>query len=179
MVQNWRLGRWLRGLLISSSDCAICSELVYSLSEYIWLINFTILAPVPLNMPCWAFFMKSQITDTHCISDWLPPRQFLRITDTGRLRFEEWLRSTSGSSVRAIRLEFITRLYFARRLFPTLIPMIIDRESAEIQGALIRLEKERDSVHPEQTFNRLSLDLRIQQLRSVQEWLMNVEGNLK
>jgi PadR family transcriptional regulator AphA len=109
----------------------------------------------------------------------LPPRQFLRITETGRHRFEEWFRATSGSSVRAIRLEFITRLYFARKLFPALIPMIIDSESAEIQGALIRLEKERDSIHPEQTFNRLSLDLRIQQLRSVHEWVLNVAGNLK
>jgi DNA-binding PadR family transcriptional regulator len=101
----------------------------------------------------------------------LPPRQSLQITDTGRRRFEEWLHTASGSSVRAIRLEFITRLYFAQKFFPEMIQAMIDDEAADIHTALTRLEKDQKSIQPEQTFNRLGLELRIRQLHSVRDWL--------
>jgi DNA-binding PadR family transcriptional regulator len=42
----------------------------------------------------------------------LPPRQVLHMTPQGRKRFLDWLETPSGSSTRAIRLEFVTRLYF-------------------------------------------------------------------
>jgi DNA-binding PadR family transcriptional regulator len=59
----------------------------------------------------------------------LPPRQVLQITDLGRHRFEEWTKTPSGSSVRAIRLEFISRLYFARKHFPELLPEMFSVQS--------------------------------------------------
>jgi DNA-binding PadR family transcriptional regulator len=102
----------------------------------------------------------------------LPPRQLLQITASGRRRFEQWLKTTSGSSVRAIRLEFITRLYFAQKLFPDMIPVIIEEESANINTTITRLEKDRNAIPPEQTFNRLSQELRIRQLHSVRDWLI-------
>jgi PadR family transcriptional regulator, regulatory protein AphA len=102
----------------------------------------------------------------------LPPRQILQITDAGRHRFEGWLQTPSGSSVRAIRLEFITRLFFAQKLFPDTIPTVIEGEAAEINTALTRLEANRSTIPAEQTFNRLSLELRIQQLRTVRNWVV-------
>src|SRR5512147_1820973 len=44
----------------------------------------------------------------------LPARQMLQITQTGRRRFFEWLESGVGKNARSIRLEFLTRLYFAQ-----------------------------------------------------------------
>jgi|SRR5271157_285593 len=102
----------------------------------------------------------------------LPPRQILQITAAGRRRFEDWLQTPSGSSVHAIRLEFITRLYFAEKLFPTMIPAIFEAQSIEINAALTRLEVNRAAIPPEQKFNRLSLDLRIRQLRAVRDWIV-------
>ena len=43
----------------------------------------------------------------------LPARRCFQLTDAGRERFDAWLIAPTGSSVRAIRVEFITRLYFA------------------------------------------------------------------
>src|SRR5919108_1514929 len=40
----------------------------------------------------------------------LPARQMLRITETGRRRFFEWLELGIGKTARSIRLEFLTRL---------------------------------------------------------------------
>jgi PadR family transcriptional regulator, regulatory protein AphA len=109
----------------------------------------------------------------------LPPRQLLKITDTGRRRFKEWLKKPSGSSVRAIRLEFISRLYFAQNLFPEMIPAMLAAQSVEINAALTRLEIHRKNIPAQQTFNRLGLDLRIQQLRSVRNWLIKCRKALE
>jgi PadR family transcriptional regulator, regulatory protein AphA len=105
----------------------------------------------------------------------LPPRQMLEITAAGRRRFEDWLHTPSGNSVRTIRLEFISRLYFARKLFPKMVHTLIEEESADIRSALSRLETAQKSIPAEQPFNRLSLDLRIRQLHSVQSWLIECQ----
>jgi DNA-binding PadR family transcriptional regulator len=102
----------------------------------------------------------------------LPARQILEINAAGRRRFKAWLRTPSGSSVRAIRLEFITRLYFAQKLFPETIQKIFEEESTDINAALTRLELARRAIPAEQAFNRFSLDLRIRQLHSVRDWLI-------
>src|SRR4030067_2794252 len=44
----------------------------------------------------------------------LPARRYFKLMESGLERFETWLNSTSGCSVRLIRVEFTTRLYFAR-----------------------------------------------------------------
>jgi PadR family transcriptional regulator, regulatory protein AphA len=109
----------------------------------------------------------------------LPARQILEITTAGRRRFRTWLRTASGNSVRAIRLEFITRLYFAQKLFPSKIQKIIEEESADINAALTRLELARRAIPAEQLFNRFSLDLRIRQLHSVRDWLIECRKTLE
>jgi PadR family transcriptional regulator, regulatory protein AphA len=102
----------------------------------------------------------------------LPPRQLLQLTVSGRRRFEDWLQTPSGSSMRAIRVDFITRLFFLQRYLPDMIPAILDAQSVGIKTALARLIASRKNVPPEQTFNRLSLELRIRELRSVRDWLI-------
>lgn len=101
-----------------------------------------------------------------------PARQILQLTVPGRRRFEDWLQTPSGSSVRAIRVDFIARLFFFQKYFPDRIPAILEAQSVGIKATLTRLEARRKSLPPEQTFNRLSLELRIQELRSVRDWLV-------
>jgi PadR family transcriptional regulator, regulatory protein AphA len=108
----------------------------------------------------------------------LPPRQILQITPAGRKRFQAWLRTPSGSSVRAIRLEFISRLYFARQLFPQLLPSIFSDQQAELKQALKKLQELLAAVPASQTFNRLGLELRILQLNSICEWLVECRRSI-
>ncbi len=100
-----------------------------------------------------------------------PPRQIYSITASGRRRFDEWLGQPTGSSVRAVRLEFVTRLYFAQRLVPQQVEAIIENQTAQVKAALTRLETGLASLPEIQVANRLSLRLRIQQLKSVLIWL--------
>jgi DNA-binding PadR family transcriptional regulator len=102
----------------------------------------------------------------------LPAIQFLKITPAGRKRFETWLETSSGSSVRSVRLEFISRLYFAEKFAPEKISPMFDAQTAEVQNALGRLEAALAGLPDGQKFNRLGLQLRIRQLNSILDWLV-------
>jgi DNA-binding PadR family transcriptional regulator len=101
----------------------------------------------------------------------LPPRQLLHLTPKGRQRFLDWLETPSGSSTRAIRLEFVTRLYFISLYMPKKLPQAFDQQREEAKTHIVRLEKMRAELPVEQIYNHMSLDLRLKQLQSVLEWL--------
>lgn len=101
----------------------------------------------------------------------LPPRQLLSMTAQGRNRFSDWLDAPSGGSTRAIRMEFVTRLYFLRMYIPEKLAETFDRQRAEAKSHIERLEKMRAKLPGEQIYNRMSLDLRIKQLNTVLAWL--------
>ncbi|MGD0613511.1 MAG: PadR family transcriptional regulator [Anaerolineales bacterium] len=115
--------------------------------------------------------MQGYISSTTVEQEKLPAIQSLKITTAGRRRFEAWLETPTGSSVRAIRLEFITRLYFAQKLAPERILPMLEAQAAEVRKALTWLEASQAAIPDRQLFNRLSLQLRIQQLKSVVDWL--------
>ena len=104
----------------------------------------------------------------------LPARQMLRITEAGRRRFFEWLELGIGKNARSIRLEFLTRLYFTQLHRPENIAQIYNAQSAEIESTIERLESLLEHLPPAQTFNHLSLDLRLQQMKLIQDWMAEI-----
>jgi DNA-binding PadR family transcriptional regulator len=114
---------------------------------------------------------QDSISSTTVAQEKLPPIQLLTITPQGRAQFETWLETPSGSSVRAIRLEFITRLYFTQRIAPQKTLPMLAAQTAEVQNMLARLEARLAGLPEEQLFNRLSLQLRIRQLGSIVTWM--------
>ena len=101
----------------------------------------------------------------------LPTRQLLHMTPQGRKRFLEWLDSPSGGSSRAIRLEFVTRLYFLQMYMPEKLAQAFARQKKEAEKHIKRLKEMRAEIPPEQIYNIMSVDLRLEQLKSVLEWL--------
>lgn len=95
----------------------------------------------------------------------------LALTTAGRARFEHWLHTDSPCTARAIRVELLTRLFFASRISAGLPGQLIERQLAAIQNALDGLEKRLSALPPEQAYNRASLEIRIRQLKTLQEWL--------
>jgi DNA-binding PadR family transcriptional regulator len=108
----------------------------------------------------------------------LPSRQMLRVTASGRDRFFEWLEQEVGKNARSIRLEFLSRLYFAQLLRPESIGKIYNAQAAEIGSAIARLGSLAKQVPPEQAFNRLSIDLRFRQLQLIQYWMAELRTEL-
>ena len=101
----------------------------------------------------------------------LPSRQLLHMTGQGRERFLEWLDATSGGSTRAIRLEFVTRLYFLQMYMPEKIPTAFERQRKEALQNIDRLQKSFAELPENQIYNRMSLNLRLKQLQLILEWL--------
>jgi DNA-binding PadR family transcriptional regulator len=103
--------------------------------------------------------------------DKLPPRQMLYMTQLGRKRFLDWLDTPRGGSVRAIRMEFITRLYFLRMYMPEKLTQSFDQQRSETTNNLRSLEKTYADLPGEQIYNRMSLEMRLKQLKAVLVWL--------
>ena len=115
--------------------------------------------------------VQGEISVEKLAQEKLPARQLLHMTPLGRTRFLDWLDTPSGGSARAIRLEFVTRLYFLHLYMPEKMAQAFDRQRKEAERHLKRLEKTRTELPEEQIYNRMSIDLRLEQLKAVLEWL--------
>jgi PadR family transcriptional regulator, regulatory protein AphA len=109
--------------------------------------------------------------------DKLPARQMLNITAQGRLRFDKWM-GDIGATSRSIRLEFLTRLYFARMYNPEKMGQIFEAQCNGVKLTIERLETLLTNLPPEQQFNQLSLDLRLRQMQLIQEWMRDIKTKI-
>lgn len=114
---------------------------------------------------------QGEISSEEVTQEKLPARQVLRMTEKGRERFFTWLSATSGGSTRAIRMEFVTRLYFMQMYFPEKIAPAFQAQRLEAGSQIQRLETARAGLPTDQLYNRMSLDLRLLQLKTVLQWL--------
>ena len=85
------------------------------------------------------------------------------------------LENGCGRNARSIRLEFLTRLYFSNLYTPENTAQIYTAQAVEIQNSIQRLEDLLAHLPLEQTFNRLSLDLRLRQMKLIQEWMVEIK----
>jgi PadR family transcriptional regulator AphA len=109
----------------------------------------------------------------------LPSRRRFHLTPGGVRRFEAWIDAPTGMSVRAIRVDFLTRLYFAGRLDPARAHVLIDRQVEATRAGLERLLTARNDLQEGRSISQLSLDLRTRQLASVIEWLGECRRSLE
>jgi len=115
--------------------------------------------------------VRGDISVEEILQERLPSRQLLHMTPLGRKRFLDWLEAPSGGSTRAIRMEFVTRLYFLCLYMPEKLAQAFDRQRIEAETHIQRLVAMRAGLSDEQIYNRMSLDLRLKQLKTVLEWL--------
>jgi DNA-binding PadR family transcriptional regulator len=108
----------------------------------------------------------------------LPARREFQLTPAGQSHFEQWLHMPTGCSVRAIRVEFITRLYFASALNKELARGMIRVQTGEVEQGIWRIREALAVLPAEQTFSRLGLSMRVRQLSSVLDWLSECQDAL-
>lgn len=110
-----------------------------------------------------------------------PPRQIYRITDLGRAELRRWL-TEPVARTREIRLEFLLKLYFARRTDPNLADALLAEQRATFGRLIVSLSKQRASLDHDsavsearsdgdRVFVREVLDLRLAQTRAALAWL--------
>ncbi|MBN1230569.1 MAG: PadR family transcriptional regulator [Anaerolineales bacterium] len=102
-----------------------------------------------------------------------PDKKVYQLTDCGKEHFYSWLFTPSGSSIRAFRVDYLTKIYFLQRSFPTEL-------SVHIQNQLDLLKSDLSSMHelmtnleeiPDHGINQMAIDLRIRHLKILIDWL--------
>lgn len=100
-----------------------------------------------------------------------PAKRRFRLTAAGKRRFEAWMSSISACSVRAIRVEFMTRLYFLYTRDPADALEAIQAQNEALQAHIVRLKERRSNIDSGQIFNCMGMSLRIRQLEVLVESL--------
>ena len=101
----------------------------------------------------------------------LPSRQQLRLTPLGAERFEAWLAQPTKPSVHALRVEFITRLYFTRQYYPERIKPMVDDQMEVVKAGLAELDEQLAKISDPLSVEWLAVQLRQELLSSVVRWL--------
>lgn len=100
-----------------------------------------------------------------------PDRRMHRITPSGRRCFMAWLRGSSGR-VRDIRLEFLARLYFFRRLGLEGLPEAVDLQKSALSSRIAELEADiAKAAGPGEEFAALVLQFRRSEAQAALRWL--------
>lgn len=105
-------------------------------------------------------------------TDNAPPRTEYAITPFGDAYLRAWLHEAQpASSIRRIRVEFLSRLYIARALHLSIEPLVIAQRMA-CRCKRDELTSERKHAHP--GIDMMALDLHIAQLDAVLQWIDRV-----
>lgn len=107
-----------------------------------------------------------------------PAKYRFRLTAAGKRRFEVWMLSISPCSVRAIRVEFMTRLYFLYTRNPADALEAIQVQTEALQAYIVRLKERLNNIDSQQIFNRMGMSLRIRQLEVLVESLNECEAQI-
>ncbi|HSJ58931.1 MAG TPA: PadR family transcriptional regulator [Anaerolineae bacterium] len=97
-----------------------------------------------------------------------PARKVYHLTPGGRDLFLDWVRQPVPY-LRHIRVEFLARLYFYRRLRLDGLDELVERQKAVCREQIERFAH--IAGEAEDDFRRLVLEFRIGQLQAVTEWL--------
>jgi DNA-binding PadR family transcriptional regulator len=110
-----------------------------------------------------------------------PPRQVCHLTPAGAAELRRWL-AEPVARTREIRLEFLVKLFFARRLDPALAQRLAG-EQREVMRQLAdslstQLAEAAADTDDDATYRRLVLELRLQQTHAAADWLDRVAVTL-
>jgi DNA-binding PadR family transcriptional regulator len=97
-----------------------------------------------------------------------PPRKVYHLTAQGRAAFGDWVHQPTPY-LRTIRVEFLARLYFFRRLSLPGLEQFVAEQAAVCQVQVTRFE--RLAAAAEDSFQRCVLEFRRGQLEAVIRWL--------
>lgn len=106
-----------------------------------------------------------------------PPRKNLQLTAAGQEAFLHWLQAPVPQG-RKMRLEFMAKLYFARRLAPASVIALIDGQRKICREWLAAHHTQADALSPESSFEWMVFQFRIGQIEAMIDWLAVCEQAL-
>jgi DNA-binding PadR family transcriptional regulator len=99
-----------------------------------------------------------------------PPRRIFHLTAAGQRAFRDWL-SRPVSHGREIRLEFMAKLFFARREGPAYVSQLVARQQDECAQWRAKLQAQAEATAGAGSFEWLVFQFRIRQVTAMLDWL--------
>jgi DNA-binding PadR family transcriptional regulator len=99
-----------------------------------------------------------------------PARRVFHLSEAGRAAFAEWVTSPV-SRPRDLRLDFLARLYFARRESAELAFQLVHRQRARCLEWLHEYTTRLEACPPEQSFEGTVWQFRVRQIEAILDWL--------
>ena len=106
-----------------------------------------------------------------------PPRKVYALTAEGRAAFEQWL-GTPVEHGRQMRLEFLTKLYFAYRQGPTVVLPLLQQQTELCRQWLDTLQTEAATAPQSPSFAHAVQEFRISQIDAFLAWLNTCQQTL-
>jgi PadR family transcriptional regulator AphA len=117
--------------------------------------------------------------DSHVESDSSrPTRTVYEITPTGIRSFESWITSPVVH-LRDVRVEFLAKIYFLRRLSPECIAAFVDGQIRLLEGLESGLSSRGRLESDDVGLGEIAVSFRTRQIRSLIEWLKESAGALR
>ncbi len=121
---------------------------------------------------------EGQVASTSLPQEKHPARACFSLTAEGMACYETWLLAPTPGSAHALRVEFLTRLFFAGRVSANLGERLVQEQVEKTRADILRLQKHYDEISSEQGFNRLGVDLRIRQMKAILDWIQACHATL-
>ncbi len=100
-----------------------------------------------------------------------PERTLLHLTEKGKAHFENWLKTPTRAGTQAIRVEFVTRVAFAREKFPQLLPSILSDQKNLVRDQIKKLEDQYAALKDDSMADQIAMELRIRSLKDILKWI--------
>jgi PadR family transcriptional regulator AphA len=99
-----------------------------------------------------------------------PAKKIFTLTPTGRATFQNWM-TTPSQGLREMRVEFIARLYFARRESTQAVTALITCQEKSLREELDKLKKSKLAQTESDDFGRAIHSFRASQIKAALAWL--------
>jgi DNA-binding PadR family transcriptional regulator len=107
-----------------------------------------------------------------------PDRKRFRLTADGDEHFLTWLNTPVGASVHAVRIAFLSKLYFGLQLPEIDLLTLMGQQRKMIEDGLTRLQTRLEEFGDTNKILTESLRLRIMQLETLLTWLTECQQSL-
>jgi PadR family transcriptional regulator AphA len=99
-----------------------------------------------------------------------PSRQTYSVTQEGRRAFWQWA-SSPVTHPRDLRVVFLAKVYFLRRLSPDAVGSLVDAQSSKLAETLASLEKRGAVASNDPALGAAACSFRMAQMKSALRWL--------
>jgi DNA-binding PadR family transcriptional regulator len=134
--------------------------------RYVWRLSLSQVYNVLARLE-----KKGMIAGEILEQDDRPDQKRFHLTPEGERHFKRWIDSPVGASVHAVRIAFLSKLYFAQHLTDIDLRTLWDEQHEVIRAGVKRLEDRIIATSGAHPILVQSLRLRVMQLKTLLKWL--------